>query len=87
MGRQGDEHKSMDIPQQQLDQWRQFFEHLRVMTEEGAEALGAGNTARVKDLLQDIHDHAIQFGIKLEDAGAHPPTPAAVDHEVWPATP
>lgn len=77
----------MDVPQEQLDQWRQFFEHLRVMTEEGAEAVEAGNSARVRDLFADIHDHALQIGLKMEDAGAHPPTPGVVDHEVWPKTP
>jgi len=77
------EQPGMDVPQEQLDQWRQFFEHLRVMAEEGTEALGAGNPERVRDLFQDIRDHAVEIGMKLEDAGARPPTPTVLDREAW----
>lgn len=73
----------MDIPQEQLDQWRQFFENLRVMAEEGTEALAADNSERVHDIFQDIHDHAIQIGLKMEADGAHPATPLVVDHTAW----
>lgn len=63
----------MDITQEQLDQWRRCLGCMDLMSSEAVTALDGGNSDRVRDLLRDIRDHAVQIGYKMEDAGAAPP--------------
>ncbi len=63
----------MNVPQDDLNLWRQFFETLRVQMFDGQKQLAARNFAAVNNALANTASAAARMGIRLERAGADRP--------------
>lgn len=63
----------MNVPQEDLNLWRGFFETLRVSMFEANREMAAGHSEAVKEILTQTASAAARMGIRLERAGADRP--------------
>lgn len=63
----------MNVPQEDLNLWRQFFDTLRVSCRQAMRAIDTGNTHSARRLMEQTEDAARRMGLRLDKAGADAP--------------
>ena len=63
----------MNIQMEDLNQWRRFFDTLRVSCRTALRDLDAGNIQHARKLIEQTEDAGRRMGLRLERAGAERP--------------
>ena len=74
----------MNVPQDDLNLWRRFFDTLRVSCRTLLRDLDAGNVQHARQLVEQTEDAGRRMGLRLEKAGADRPgvPPPSLDADV-----
>lgn len=68
----------MNVPQDDLNLWRRFFDTLRASCREGMAALDAGQPQAARRIMEQTEDAGRRMALRLERAGADRPGAAAL---------
>jgi len=72
----------MNVPQEDLNLWRQFFDTLRTQCRQAMRAIDTGNTHSARRIVEETEDAARRMALRLDKAGADAPQGTTPRNEV-----